>query len=125
MSLRNKSPPEDLPNLRHRSNNANVEVTAGQTDMSPLPPFPKKVVPSSLDSIRILPRAHAGSSAESEDVELSLLSEEERASAGLDDDVQTHVYAARTTAISSRDKKAMTLLIILCRLLHISRFHSS
>jgi MFS transporter, PAT family, solute carrier family 33 (acetyl-CoA transportor), member 1 len=124
-ALRNESPSEDLPNLRYRSHNANVEVTAGQTDMSPLPPFPKKAVSSSLDSIRILPRAPAGTSSETEEVELSLLSGEERASARLDGDVQTHVHAVTTTAMSSKDRKAMTLLIILCQLLHISCFPSS
>jgi hypothetical protein len=123
-ALRDESPAEDLPNLRYRSNNANVEVTSGQTNMSPLPPFHKKYVSSSLDSIQVLPRAPVGSS-ESEEVELSLLSEEGRASASSDGDVQIHAYATRTATISSSDRKAMTLLIILCRSLHISRFHFS
>jgi len=116
-ALRSKSPSEDLRSLRHRSNIANVEVSSGQADMSLLSHHHKKALSSSLDSIRILPRAPAGSSsAESEEVELTLLSEEERASAALDGDVQTHT---RATTMSSRDRKAMTLLIILCLSLYI------
>ncbi|KAG2062077.1 hypothetical protein BDR06DRAFT_946175 [Suillus hirtellus] len=119
-ATRNKSPSEDPHSLRHRSSNANVVVEArdytSQIDMSPLPPFHKKAISSSLDGIRILPRVPTGSSSDLEDVELSLLSEEERISAGRnlqDGDARSSAGGAKTTAMSSRDKKAMTLLIIL------------
>jgi hypothetical protein len=117
-AFRNKSPSEDLPSLRHRPNNANVVVEdhTNQIDMAPLPLFHKNTVSSSLDSIRILPRVPTGSSTGIEDVELSLLSEEERASAGRnlqDGDAHPSADGAKTTVMSSRDKKAMTLLIIL------------
>ncbi|KAG2155391.1 acetyl-coenzyme A transporter 1 [Suillus clintonianus] len=84
--------------------------------MSPLPPFGKKAISSSLDSIRILPRVPTGSSSDLEEVELSLLSEEERTSAARnlqDGDAQFSAGGTKTTAMSSRDRKAMTLLIIL------------
>ncbi|KAG1755060.1 acetyl-coenzyme A transporter 1 [Suillus paluster] len=81
--------------------------------MSPLASFHKKVVSSSFDSIRISPRVPTGSSSE---IELSLLSEEERTSAGRDlqdGDTQFLADATKKTVMSSRDRKAMTLLIIL------------
>lgn len=125
-ATRNRSPSEDPPSLRHRSNNANlvVEHHTGQIDMSPLQPLHKKAVSSSLDSIRIAPRVPAGSYSDLEDVELSLLSAEERTSAGRnlqDGDVHSSASGAKTTAMSSRDKKAMSLLIILCRSLSYLR----
>jgi hypothetical protein len=127
-ATRNRSPSEDPPSLRHRSNNANLVVDSehrtGQIDMSPLPPLHKKAVSSSLDSIRIVPRVPTGSYSDLEDVELSLLSEEERTSVGRnlqDGDVHSSAGGAKTTAMSSRDKKAMTLLIILCRSLSYLR----
>jgi len=83
--------------------------------MFSLASFRKKAASSSLDSIRISPRMPIGSSSETEEVELSLLSEEERASAGRDGDAQIHADATKTTAMSSSDKKAVILLIILCR----------
>ncbi|KAG2044232.1 acetyl-coenzyme A transporter 1-domain-containing protein [Suillus americanus] len=112
---RKKSPSEDPPSLRHRSNNVNV-VVEDYTNMAPPPLFHKNTISSSLDSIRILPRVPTGSSSGIEDVELSLLSGEERTGAGRnlqDGDAHSSAGGAKTTAMSSRDKKAMTLLIIL------------
>lgn len=71
-----------------------------------------------------MPRVPTGSYSDLEDVELSLLSEEERTSVGRnlqDGDVHSSAGGAKTTAMSSRDKKAMTLLIILCRSLSYLR----
>lgn len=131
-ATRNKSPSEDPHSLRHRSSNANVVVEArdytSQIDMSPLAPFHKKSISSSLDGIRIHPRVPTGSPSNLEDVELSLLSEEERISAGRnlqDGDARSSAGGAKTTAMSSRDKKAMTLLIILCRSLSYLRAFNS
>jgi len=76
---------------------------------------------SSLDSIFISPRTPRtprvqNGSADSEEIELSLLDEEERlrAAEGLEVAEEEDVYAAKRP-MSSKDKRAMVLLCILCK----------
>ena len=57
------------------------------------------------------------SSDEGDDVELSLLTEEDRRAAATDltlEEEQAYLAKAESKAISSRDKQAMVLLTILC-----------
>lgn len=80
-------------------------------------------VSSSLDSIQINPRTPKTARAnwtgleddENEDVELSLLGEEERrqAAAGLDQEYGAPDDSKRP--LSAKDKKAMVLLSVLCK----------
>ena len=79
-------------------------------------------VSSSLDSIFISPRTPVArsprpplnGSADSEEVELSLLGEEERrqAATGIDED---DVGYTSKRPVSSKDKRAMVLLCVLCK----------
>ncbi|KAH7929383.1 hypothetical protein BV22DRAFT_1029629 [Leucogyrophana mollusca] len=121
---RNKSSAKHLPSLRHRPSNINVEANLDQLDMSPPAPPNLKAVSSSLDSIRISPRTptamrtvrRSTDVGDSEEVELSLLDEEERSRAARDlndGEVLGHLDAAKKKPLSNRDKKAMVLLIIL------------
>ena len=77
----------------------------------------KKPIGSSLDSIFVSPRAMARSrrasdTAERDEVQLSLLSQEQ--DAAHDDGVSLDGDHKKSKTISSRDRKAMSLLILLC-----------
>lgn len=106
-----------LPSLRHRPN-LNVE---DQTDMHG---HRKKPIASSLDSIHISPRAstmarhsrRASDAGEHDEVQLSLLSQEHAPTH--DDDVSFGAGHKKSKTLSVRDRKAMTLLIVLCPSAH-------
>ncbi|KAF9229532.1 hypothetical protein BS17DRAFT_792430 [Gyrodon lividus] len=122
---RQNSPAKHLPSLRHRTSNINVEGASSsiQADMAPSQSHHKKAVASSLDSIRISPRTpttvrstrKSADVDENEEVELSLLDDNERRAAqDIDDDGEPlgHVHK-KPKSLSARDKRAMALLIIL------------
>ncbi|KAH7914467.1 acetyl-coenzyme A transporter 1-domain-containing protein [Hygrophoropsis aurantiaca] len=123
---RNDSSTKHLPSLRHRTSNINVEAAFDEPDMTPPASTKLKGVSSSLDSIRISPRTPTamrtvrgstdGFMGETEEVELSLLDEQERARAGQhlnNGEALGHFDASKKKTLSNRDKKAMVLLIIL------------
>ncbi|KAG1716324.1 hypothetical protein ID866_808 [Astraeus odoratus] len=115
---REKSPVPRIPYLRHRNSNLNVEM---QDNMNSSASRHKRAIASSLDSILISPRNSSamGSLRRSTDVSdgtevaMSLLDGDERARAveGLEDDGE--FVKKRSKTIPARDKRAMTLLIIL------------
>lgn len=103
-----------FPSLRHRAI-LNVE---DDTDMRA---DRQRPIATSLDSIHISPRvpsttAHSGrrlsNGGEPDEVELSLLSQEH--DQAYDNDVPFGEVHKKTKSLSVRDRKAMTLLIILC-----------
>jgi PAT family acetyl-CoA transporter-like MFS transporter 1 len=103
-----------LPSLRHRPN-INVE---DPTDI--MRPHRKKLISSSLDSIHISPRAQtmelhsrrASDTAERDEVQLSLLSQEHEPAH--DDAVSFGNVHKKNKTLSVKDRKAMALLIVLC-----------
>ena len=87
--------------------------------------MPPRPVTTSLDSVRILPRtprtprlgeqsrrASEDDAGAVDEVELSLLGEDERRQAALG--LPSEDASGSKRSLSTRDKKAMTLLIILC-----------
>lgn len=113
-TVRQESPAKPhLPSLRHRPN-INVE---DQTDMHT---HRKKPTASTLDSIHISPRAptmvrhsrRASDVDERDEVQLSLLSQEHDPTH--DDRVSFGEVHEKTKTLSARDRKAMSLLIVLC-----------
>jgi PAT family acetyl-CoA transporter-like MFS transporter 1 len=94
-------------------------------------PLASPAIASSLDSVQITPRTpraarpsyadadtdadHFVGSAESEEVEMSLLAEDERTRAGPGfADGNGHLEAKHKVPLSLEDKRAMVLLCILC-----------
>lgn len=103
-----------LPSLRHRPN-SNVE---DQTDIS-MRPHRKNHISSSLDSIRVSPRAQtmarhsrrASDTIEHDEVQLSLLSQENEPH---DDAASFDNVHKKNKTLSVKDRNAMALLIVLC-----------
>lgn len=103
-----------LPSLRHRPN-SNVE---DQTDIS-MRPHRKNHISTSLDSIRVSPRAQtmarhsrrASDTIERDEVQLSLLSQE---NGPHDDAVSFDNVHKKNKTLSVKDRNAMALLIVLC-----------
>lgn len=95
-----------LPSLRHRPN-LNVE---DQTDDV----MRKKPVSSSLDSIRISPRVQTmgrhSRRASDDEVQLSLFSQDHEPA----HDDAVSAFHKKNKTLSVKDRKAMTLLIVLC-----------
>ena len=114
------------PRRRQAKKNAAVAVDADQ--------MPRRALTTSLESIEIVPRTprtpatarrphgHGGRTPDDvEEVELSLLNEDERRAAAADLSLEEEqVYLAQADGkrpISARDKQAIVLLIILCAFL--------
>lgn len=105
---------------RKNKGKASPGSSTSDSDLDSMPRNPKYVAVSSsleLESIHVPPRtprsAFGGTDASAEDeVELSLLNEDERRAAAAGDDVDKSV--SRPKGMSSKDKRGMVLLIILC-----------
>lgn len=117
---------------RRRKSKKNADQTDSSTitpDKASMRPSGRMAVTSSLDSITVTPRTprtprtmngnRLGSSGvdDDDDVELSLLGEEERRQAahGLEPDEPEHSPSLKGP-MSSKDKRAMVLLCVLCAL---------
>lgn len=72
---------------------------------------------SSMDTVRIQPRTPRQGAHDTQEVELALLEEDERRQAAVDVSDDDSARARRSKRpISTRDKRSMGLLIILCEL---------
>lgn len=124
-NLDNSSSPQLASKRKPRQRRKNKGKTSPgssspDSDLDSMSRNPKYVAVSSsleLESIHVPPRtprsAFGGTDTSAEDeVELSLLNEDERRAAAAGDDVEKSV--SRPKGMSSKDKRGMVLLIILC-----------
>ena len=117
-------PSEKAPRQRRKNKKQAPPSTAPDPssleDNSSMPRTPHKItaVSSSLDSIHVPPRtprtAYGSDDGKAENgIELSLLSEDERRAAAMDED-DVDVAASKVKSVSGKDKRGMALLIVLC-----------
>ncbi|KAI0253362.1 acetyl-coenzyme A transporter 1-domain-containing protein [Lactifluus subvellereus] len=114
---------------RKRQNRSPLPPPSQEQDGMPRPSVPNPGISTTLDSVQInprTPRVVRSNHADTEEVEMSLLEEDDRrrADPGFMDE-SGHLEAKHKAPLSTEDKRAMVLLCILCSIPFILREHLS